>query len=146
MDLLRIIILSLLLVGCSPFPVQYPCDTPKFTISDKSKDISYFDTSGYFEKYCPAKVPERFTLHLNENTKVTVRVRGEWIDLMPIKNGAQYKVTGKEIRDMEFEGYTQAIRVDALENNTLTLSFTDSESININVSLVKCTCVTYDAI
>jgi hypothetical protein len=146
MNKLRIIILSSLLAGCSPFPVHYPCDTPKFTIGDSTKDISYFDTSGYFEKFCPAGVAERFTYHLNENTKVTVRVRGEWIDLKPIRDGVPIKLTGIGIRELDFEGYTQAVRVDALANNTLSLFFPNSESINIKFNLVECTCVTYDAI
>lgn len=146
MNKFRIIVLSSLLAGCSPFPIQYPCETPKFIVGDNSEDISYFDTSGYFEKFCPTEVPERFTYHLNGNTKVTVRVRGEWIDLKPIKNGAPFKLTNKGILDMDFEGYTQAVRVDALVSNTLTLFLPSSESIKIKFNLVKCNCVTYDAI
>lgn len=147
MNKLRIILLSLLFVGgCNPLPVHYPCKTPKFTISDNSKDISYFNTSGYFEKFCSTEVPERFTYYLNKNIKVIVRVRGEWIDLKPIKDGVSFKLAGKGIRDINFEGYTQAVRVDALASNTLTLLFPNSKPINIKFNLIECTCVTYDAI
>lgn len=143
---IRVIILSLFLVGCSPFPIHYACETPKFAPADKSKDASYFDANGYFEKFCPEGVPERFTFIINESTNVIVRVRGEWIDLRPLKNGTPFKLLGNGIRDIDFEGYTQAIRVGALVDGTLNLRASDKVLVNIKFNLVECTCVTYDAI
>ncbi len=142
----RIILLSLLLVGCSPIPVHYACETPRFILTIKSKEISYFDANGYFEKYCHEGVPEQFRQIIDENTNVTVRVRGEWIDLKPMKNGEPFKLQGEGVRNIDFEGYTQAVRVDSIVDSTLSLSTPGNEQVNIEFSIVKCTCVTYDAI
>ena len=142
----KIIILCFLLVGCSPIPIHYACETPKFALIAKSTDTSYFDSRGYFEKFCPEGVPEKFSYTVNEDTNVVIRVRGEWIDLKPIKRGVPFKLQGKGIRVLDFEGYTQSVRVDSLIDHTLTLSTRDQELVELRFGLVECTCVTYDAI
>lgn len=138
--------LSALLVGCSPFPIHYTRDVPKFSLSEKIESVSYFDTNGYFEEFCPTKVPEQLTYRIDENIKVTIRVRGDWLDLKPIKNGVPFKLAGEGLRELDYEGYTQSLRTESLANNTLILSVPGTTKINIQFDLVKCTGVTYDAI
>ena len=144
----KLIIISavFLLVGCNPIPFHRTCDVPQFDSKENILEISYFNTTGYFEGYCPGGVPEKFTYSVNDNAHIGVRIRGSWIDLMPIENGVPFKLKGTGVRSLDFEGYTQSVRIDGLVNNTLVLILPNSELINMGYNSVECTCVSYDAI
>ena len=140
------LITSSLISGCSPFPIHYDCDLPKFSVADKVKHETYFDQSGYFEKFCSEEVMEKFSYQVNNEIDIIVRVREEWLDLKPLKNNVAFKLASSEIRDLNFAGYTQAIRIDALKANSFSATLPDSTQIDIAFNLAQCTCVTYDAI
>lgn len=146
MNKLSIIFAIFFLVGCNPIPFHRTCNVPQFDSKENVLEVSYFDTTGYFEDYCPNGVPEKFTYRINNHASIGVRIRNNWIDLMPIENGVPFKLNGTGIRTLNFEGYTQAVRIDALANNTLVLTLPNSELIKIGYKFVECTCVSYDAI
>jgi len=146
MNRLIIIIAISFLVGCNPIPFHRDCDVPKFDLTENIIDVSPFDSSGYFEDYCPAGTPEIFTYRINDLASIGVRIRGDWIDLMPLDNGVPFKVSGAAVRSLSFEGYTQSARISELNEGKLILTLPNKEIIEMNFKFVGCTCVYYDAI
>lgn len=141
-----IIIAALFLVGCNPIPFHRTCDVPKFEISESVTGVQYFDSTGYFSDYCPDETPEKFTYMVNEHISIDVRIRGDWIDLMPLNNGSPIELSGPSLRPINFEGYTQAARIDSLNQGKLILILPSQITIEMNFRFIDCTCAYYDAI
>ena len=133
-------------MGCNPIPIKSNCDVPSFTVTQQADVIQYFNTKGQFEKYCPIKTPERISYQITETSKITIRVRGEWLDLSAMDNGVLLPIEANGIRKLEFDGFTHMIRLDSLRNNKLSIKLPETGVLDFSYSLTTCTCVEYDAI
>jgi len=147
-----ILVLAFVTVGCvacNPFPYRSECLKPSFVASKQIQVSEYFDEWGYFEDYCPHELPKEFTYSIDEHVSVGIRVgRGE-LYLSPTENGQPTEILaapGGMVRKINTEGYTQMIILSEQKDQSLSFRIPGRGVTRLDFDLVKCTCVSFDAI
>lgn len=132
--------------ACNPIPIKSACDQPNLVPQGKFAVDESAATWGVFSNYCPVPIPVRLSMQTEPEVTVSIRVRGQWIDLRAEKQGKSLGILGLGVRALEFRGFTHSIRHDSLRDKEIRFTPEGHGEVAVPFEYVRCTCIGYDAV